>query len=159
LGAYSLAPKEEKILTIKAVTRTMVIGTGGKKEECTVCSFHENVKPMILNRVNCKTIAKVYQTPYIEEWAGKQIQIYTAEVAAFGEQVDALRIRAFIPKVELPFLNKIDSVYPNVIDHLKKGGSIADVEKKYQLSPELKKELSEIKVDKKETPETKPDAK
>jgi hypothetical protein len=57
----------------------------------------ENCKPMILNATNNKTIAKLFKTPYIEQWAGRKIQIYTEKVKAFGEVWDALRIRPFLP--------------------------------------------------------------
>ena len=53
---------------------------------------------MILNATNSKAIQKVAKTPYIEKWSGVKIQIYTAKVSAFGEQVDALRIRTVAPK-------------------------------------------------------------
>ncbi len=97
LGAYALQPGEELILTIKSVSNEVVTGTDGKKETCSVMRFEENVKPMVLNATNSKTITKLFKTPYIEEWIGKQIQIYAEKVKAFGEVVDALRIRSFIP--------------------------------------------------------------
>ena len=46
------------------------------------------------------TISKVYDTPYIEDWAGKYISIYIARVKAFGETVEALRIRNRVPTAE-----------------------------------------------------------
>lgn len=33
LGAYSLLPKEEKILTISKITREKIVGTGGRKKK------------------------------------------------------------------------------------------------------------------------------
>jgi len=96
IGAYSMPTDGSNIvLTIKNVTREMVTGEGGKKEECTVAYFQEDSKPMILNRTNCKAITTVYGTPYIEEWAGKQIEITVARVKVAGEMVDALRV---VPK-------------------------------------------------------------
>lgn len=138
LGAYSLLPKEEKILTIAKITREKIVGTGGKKKEETVAHFKESEKPMILNRTNCKTIAKTYKTNFIEEWAGKQIQIYAELVDAFGEQVEALRIRAFVPSVGLPFLQDNTPSMIKCIDHIKQGGKIEDIQKKYQLTDEVK---------------------
>jgi len=99
LGSYSIENGQDLILTIKSVKNEMVIGADGKKEECVVCYFNENVKPMILNSTNMKMIAKLYKTPYIEQWAGKQIQIGTEKVKAFGDVVDALRIRNKLPKI------------------------------------------------------------
>ena len=42
----------------------------------------------------------MYDTPYIEDWSGKYISIYIAKVKAFGDTVDALRIRSKVPTVE-----------------------------------------------------------
>ena len=47
---------------------------------------------------NCKAITKLYKTPFIEEWAGKRIVMRVQPVKAFGEVVDAVRIKPEIPK-------------------------------------------------------------
>lgn len=97
LGSYALEPGQDLIVTIKSVCNEEVTGSDGKKDICSVIHFVENVKPMILNATNNKTIAKLFKTPYIEEWAGRKIQIYIEKVKAFGEIWDALRIRPFLP--------------------------------------------------------------
>lgn len=103
LGAYSLEPGQDMVLTIKAVRREMITGTGGKQEECTVCYWQEKEKPMILNRTNCKTISKVCESPYIEKWAGHRIQIYATTTRMAGETVECLRIRDKAPEdVQIP---------------------------------------------------------
>ena len=98
LGAYSLDPGKDMILTIKVVRKEMVTGADGKKEECIVCYWQEEQKPMILNVTNCKMIAKLLKTPYIERWAGHRIQIGAEVVSAFGEKVEALRVRKQLPE-------------------------------------------------------------
>jgi hypothetical protein len=100
LGAYSLDPGKDMILTIKTVKNEIVTGPDGKKEECMVMTFMENVKPMIVNSTNAKTIQKLYKTPYIEEWSGRKIQLFADKVKAFGEVVEALRIRPRIPTAQ-----------------------------------------------------------
>ena len=100
LGAYALEPGEDKIVTIDFVREETVIGADGKKDDCLVMHLRDGDKPMILNSTNAKTIQKIYGTPYVEEWAGRKIQLYIAQVKAFGEVVDALRIRPYIPKEE-----------------------------------------------------------
>lgn len=100
LGAYALEPGQELVATIKVVRKEMVTGPDGKKEECTVVHFAEKeIKPLILNATNAKTIQKLYKTPYIEDWQGRKIQLYVETVRAFGEMVEALRIRPSIPKI------------------------------------------------------------
>lgn len=98
LGAYSLDPGKDMILTIKSVKKEMITGTGGKQEECTVCHWAENQKPMILNVTNCKTISKMLKTPYIENWAGHRVQIYATTTRMGGETVECLRIRPEEPE-------------------------------------------------------------
>lgn len=99
LGAYSLDDGEDIILTIRNVKKEDVIGADGKKEECMVCYWKEsNTLPMIVNATNAKTIAKLLKTPYIEEWTGQKIQIGTERVKAFGEVVEALRVRKTLPE-------------------------------------------------------------
>ncbi len=102
LGSYALQPNADLVVQIKSVGQEEVYNpTNNKKETCTVAHFTDpKIKPMILNVTNCKTISKLYDTPYIEDWNGKYISIYIAKVKAFGETVDALRIRSKVPTVE-----------------------------------------------------------
>lgn len=98
LGAYAFDKGEEKTATISRVCQEIVCGAEGKKEECTVAHFQEpGLKPMILNATNCKAISKLYGTAYIEEWAGKRVILRVQQVKAFGEVVDAVRIKPEIP--------------------------------------------------------------
>lgn len=97
LGAYSIEDGRDLILTIQNVRQEQVTGADGKKEECIVAHFAEPVKPMILNATNCKMIAKLLKTSYIEDWAGHRVQIGAEKVKAFGEIVEALRVRSKLP--------------------------------------------------------------
>ncbi len=98
LGAYSLEDGQDIVLTISNVRQEAVTGPEGKQEQCLVCYWKEQAKPMILNVTNSKMIEKLLKTPYIEEWSGKRIQIGAEKVKAFGEIVDALRVRSFLPE-------------------------------------------------------------
>lgn len=98
LGAYAFEPGQEMVVTIKSVANEVVTGTDGKKETCSVMHFVENVKPLVLNATNSKTITKLLKTPYIEQWSGRKIQLYVqGGIKAFGDIVDAVRVRAFLP--------------------------------------------------------------
>ena len=102
LGAYSLDSGNDMILTIKSIGRETITGTGGKKEECPVCHWHENQKPMILNTTNLKTIAKMYGSDY-DQWPGKRVQIYASTTKFGGDVVECLRIRKDPPEeVKIP---------------------------------------------------------
>lgn len=89
------------ILTIKRAGKEAFTGTSGKKEEGILIHFKEDAKPMICNATNAKTITKVAGSPYVEDWRDVRIALYSQEVSAFGETVDALRVRPYAPKNEL----------------------------------------------------------
>ena len=98
LGAYSLEDGKDIVLTIDYIKVETVTGTDGKKEDLPVCHWKENQKGMILNSTNMKMIAKVLGSNYIEDWSGRQIQIGIEKVKAFGDLVEALRVRRYAPK-------------------------------------------------------------
>lgn len=97
LGAWFLEDGRDVVLTIRNVQLEKVTGTDGKKDDCVVCHFYENVKPMILNVTNMKMISKLYNSDFIEDWVGRKICIGVERVAAFGAGVDALRVRDSVP--------------------------------------------------------------
>ncbi len=142
IGAYELmdgTTDKELTVTIQKVARQMVTGADGKKEECTVAALAGH-KPMILNSTNQKTMTKIFGTPYIEDWAGKKMTLYVAKVKAFGETVDALRIRTVIPK--LPELNPQHPKWADAIKAMKSGATDMDaIERSYIVSTENKKLL------------------
>lgn len=148
LGAYSLPDGKDIILTIKETKREVVTGANGQKSDCFVAYFHENVKPMILNRTNCKAIEKLYNTPNIEEWVNKQIQVGSTRINAFGEMTDCLRIRPFMPKQsdERPTVETGSVVWKNIIDGLAGGYTVNQVMTKYKLTKEQIKELQKHEI-------------
>ncbi len=104
LGAYSLADEvtgkyRDVVATIASVKVENIVGADGKREDCMVMRFVERgLKPMIVNATNSKTLEKLFATPFIEDWANRKIQIGVESVKAFGDVVDALRIRKFPPR-------------------------------------------------------------
>lgn len=99
LGEYEFAPGEEKLVTIRTVDINEITGTGGKKDNKPVMHFVEQVKPLILNSTNFKMLTKLFRSPYIEDWAGKQITLYGDPTVTFGKEVvGGVRIRKELPQ-------------------------------------------------------------
>lgn len=149
LGAYCLPDGKDIVLTIREMKREEVVGDSGNKEQCLIAYFHENSKPMIINKTNCKTLEKLFKTPIIEEWSNKQIQVGAAQVKAFGSVVDALRIRPFAPASpgdNRPTVETGSAVWSNIIDGLKSGFMINQVMQKYKLTKEQIKELQAYEI-------------
>jgi len=142
IGAYELMGVcDELKVKIKDVKQMKVKGTDGKEELCTV-AFLDGQKPMILNSTNCKTITAIYQTPFIEEWKGKEIILFVAKIKAFGDVVDALRIKPIAPGKEI-----LDSNHPKFADAKKaiqaKSATIEQIKKKYEVSSETENLLKD----------------
>jgi len=98
LGAYSLLGVTDSMqLTINKVVVEEVKNSQGS-DTCKIAYFKEDVKPMILNTVNCKAIEDTYDTPFIEDWSDKKITVYVKKIKAFGEKMDALRVRPPVTK-------------------------------------------------------------
>ena len=150
LGAWDFQPKEEKILAISRVVTEMVPDQNGKKEECTVCYWQAGAKPMILNVTNSKAITKVAGSPYIEDWQGVKVQLFVTEVKAFGEIMDAVRIRSIAPVVKLPELNEQHPKWQAAVDAIRaKTSTVEAIQKHYTVSEQVKTIL--INLTKEET--------
>ena len=108
LGSYSFDNQNEVTVTINHVSKEKVTNPVGVVEECIVVYFEEtkvetvDVKPMIFNTTNCKTVEKLYG-PYIEDWAGKRITIFKTQTDFGRDRVDCLRIK---DKVEFKATSK-----------------------------------------------------
>jgi hypothetical protein len=55
------------------------------------------MKKLVLNVTNARSIAKLHGNE-TDDWIGKKITLFPTKTAAFGEQVDCLRIRPTVPK-------------------------------------------------------------
>lgn len=139
IGAYFLNPGEDLIVQIDRVEHAVITGADGKKDEANIAHLVGH-KPFILNSTNQKSIEKALKSPYIEDWAGKYIQLYSARVKAFGDTVDALRVRLTAPeppKKTKPNLSpehpKWDSAKASILSG---STTIETVRQHYILSPE-----------------------
>ena len=96
LGGWDLQDENGKtvdmVVTIKEVKSELTFNQKSQSEESVITVYFEECKPIILNSENRKTLKKVTDTGFIEEIAGKKIQLTTKRIKAFGEWWDAIRI-------------------------------------------------------------------
>lgn len=104
IGEADFAPGEEKVATIRLVNKKETVTTTEGKSQKAVLHFREKeLKPMILNVARSKSIEKVAGSPYFEDWGGVKIQLYIEHgIRAFGDIVNAVRVRPFKPRVQAP---------------------------------------------------------
>jgi len=72
-----------------------------EKDRKPVLSFQKTDKRLILNVTNAKTIASIFGEE-TDNWAGKQICLFTKDVEAFGEMKNAIRIKAPVDNQAAP---------------------------------------------------------
>lgn len=143
IGSYELMTGGEPVemtVTIEKASKEMV-QNGDKKEEAMLV-YLKGQKPMIVNSTNAKAIAAATGSPYVEDWAGKKITLYVARIKAFGETVDALRVRKEAPG--LPDLNPKHPKWNDALTALRGGNTTVDIIKKsYTLSSANEKLLND----------------
>lgn len=104
LGGWDLLDQNgktiDKIVTIKEIKAEHVFDQKSNSEQQVITVYFNECKPIILNATNRKTLKKVTGTEFIEDMAGKKIQLTTKKVKAFGEIHDAIRIVSSVPATQ-----------------------------------------------------------
>lgn len=136
--------EKDLILTISKVVLQECLTQSGKVM-CNVAYFKEpNVKPMILNVTNSKTVKKFSGNKvHLEEWVNIPIRVYVKGDVKFGkEMVEGLRIAEIQPKIGKPELTDSLPAWKTAVTHLKaKSRTIDDIKKVYSISADNEKLL------------------
>lgn len=143
LGAHDIEEGKELLLTISHVDIKEVKNSSNTAEKRNVAYFTDgNVKPMILNVTACKQIAKFAKSKYIDDWINIDIQVFSKTVRAFGEDVEALRIKDYQPKAKKDELTPIHSKWNDAKKAIENGSATIDaIKKRFILSQENETEL------------------
>lgn len=110
LGAEDIEPGTEPVVTIAALYNGMITLARGKelhdvvafKEEKVPGSINQ-VRPLVLNATNRKTLKKIFKSLTAETLVGKRIQLYLEHDVrnpSTGERADAIRIRPRVPETK-----------------------------------------------------------
>lgn len=143
IGSYDFQPGEERNVQILNVKRENVTGPDGKKEECSVAQL-KGQKPLILNSTNQKAITTALGTPYIEDWAGKHITLTVQRVKAFGDWVDAIRVKPTAPTVKKEALTPAHSRWDGAKQAILAGNvTLEQIRSQFELSKENEAKLLE----------------
>lgn len=98
-GAQHLVDGKDIIVKIRDVRVEKVQNQSGS-DDSLVIYFDGDVRPdkWIVNKTNAQRIEKIVGSPYMDEWVGHKIQLYSEIVSAFGKTGPAIRVREFAPK-------------------------------------------------------------
>ena len=81
------------VFTIKFVKQELNAKVAGKKINANIAYFNENIKPLVLNATNSKTMKDLTGSPFIDDWAGVTIQLYADyKVKLMNDIVGGVRI-------------------------------------------------------------------
>lgn len=106
LGAEDIEPGTEPVLTIKALYNGMITLQRGKENKDVIVFAEErvpginNVRPLVCNATNRKTLKKLYKSVTADALVGKKIQLWIDNKVRdpqTGELTDGIRIRPRIP--------------------------------------------------------------
>lgn len=88
------------IFTIKHVKQEIGVSVAGRKGDHNIAYFQENIKPLVLNATNSKTVkAFAGGSPFVEDWKDITIELYIDHnIKMKGEVVGGVRIRPTQPK-------------------------------------------------------------
>lgn len=102
----------------------------------------EELRPMILNATNSRTMRSLTGSPFIEDWAGTAVTIYVDTNVRFGrDTVEGLRISTELPRKEKPWLEKGTPAWGHATAAVKRDRSFGAIEKRMQISAENKEAL------------------
>lgn len=90
LKASDLPENGTQSATIEKVTIEEV---GRNKDKKPVIHFDNLDKGLVCNKTNANTIAKIANSREFEDWTGKTIHLYRAEVEFGGEMVESIRVK------------------------------------------------------------------
>lgn len=133
--------KKSMVFTITHVKQETGIMVAGKKGNFNIAYFAESIKPLVLNNTNSKVL-KIFAggSPFVEDWNNIAVELFIDETVKLkGDLVGGIRIKNTKPT--LPTLTAESKAYPAIVDHIRKGGSISDVEKKYIISTEMNSKI------------------
>lgn len=107
MGAEDIEPSTEPVLTIKALYNGMITLARGKERHDVIAFAEESVpgsinqvRPLVVNSTNRKTLRKLYKATSAETLVGKKVQLYLqpgVRDPSTGDKVDGIRIRDRIP--------------------------------------------------------------
>jgi hypothetical protein len=127
------------IFTIKEVRQELNKSVAGKKGDFNIAYFVEpNVKPLVLNATNSKTVKNFAGgSPFVEDWVNIPIELYIDETVKMkGETVGGVRIRPVPPKIQAK--EKPHFTEANFEKAKAANATFEQIEKVYTLTDEMK---------------------
>lgn len=131
------------VFTIKEVKQEMGVAVAGRKGNFNIAYFKDDIKPLVLNATNSKTVKSFVKdkSPFVEDWNNITVELYIdPNVKMKGDVVGGVRVNPIQPRVEK---QELTEDHPRFEDAKKawKAGKQEGILKYYVVSPEVIKLL------------------
>jgi len=105
----------------------------------------EELKPMILNATNSRTMKNLTGKPYLDDWAGTTITVYVdPKVSMMGSIVEGLRISTEPPITRKPDLLPDTKPWEHAIAAYKRDGNFDAIEKRMIVADKYKEMIGSL---------------
>jgi len=102
----------------------------------------EPLKPMILNATNSKTMSKLADSKFIDDWNGIKITVYVDHNVRFGkETMDGLRVSPNKPNQRSVLTPDLTRNWEGAKAAFRRDGNLKNVLMKVDMSPEHQEQL------------------
>lgn len=115
--------KKRLVFTIKEVKQEYNVMVAGRKGNHNIAYFREDIKPLVLNATNSKTVKSFCKnSPFVEEWKGVTIELYIDSMVKMkGDIVGGVRIKTVQPSIKKPELTPTHAKWEAAKESLNKG--------------------------------------
>jgi len=95
------------IFTISHVRQEINAKVAGKKINANIAYFEENIKPLVLNATNSKTMSKLCNSCFVENWQNIPVQLFIDKTAQLmGQVVGGVRVSPKVIRKQKPVITK-----------------------------------------------------
>lgn len=124
------------VFTIAHVRQERGAKVAGRKIDANIAYFSENIKPLVLNATNSKTLSKLTGSCFVENWKDVTVQLYIEPTASLkGEVVGGVRISPNRVNVK-QFIQRDSNQWNNAIKAFKRDGNFNAVLARANMSQE-----------------------
>jgi hypothetical protein len=129
------------VFTITHVHQEWGVKVAGKKIDANIAYFKEQIKPLVVNAGNSKTLkGMTANSPFVEDWKNLTVQLYINPDAKLkGEIVGGVRISPIVPQVKKEISPDNVNQWGHAIDAYKRDGHLDNVRKRVNVSLEHEK--------------------
>ena len=126
------------VFTIKHVRQEIGARVAGNKGNFNIAYFEENIKPLVLNATNSKTLKNLSGgSSFVEDWREIPVQLYIdPSVKMKGDIVGGVRISHNPPKVRQWLTPDNQQLWDNAINAFRRDGNLNRVLDRVDISPE-----------------------